>query len=267
MKKSNLIISKETCLFYGLPGTAILAVSLVLSCKVGNDLGGSTFVNTVSFFGCNVLLWLLYLLLFQYLPVDLMRVWLSKKKPSADAAVTVGMEADKSSAYSVAKSEEPPAVLVQPMTTEEYHIHCAEFERKKQEEQQKLINPIMDYVGRMMAPFMEETELDMLRNEIRIWCGNPNYEPQSVRLKPVHDYKDKLKTVSFKHFIWNIAARLGFENGYSVKVQANFIKSLFPNELSDIGLRSLERSLTCSPDDGHIKLDRPIHTDNYIFHF
>lgn len=262
MKKLNLIISKETCLFYGLPGTAILAVSLVFSCKVGNDLGGSMFVNTVSFFGCNVLLWLVYLLLFQYLPIDLMRVWQLKKK-----LPTNEIEADKSSAYSIVKSEESPVVFVKPMTTEEYQSHCDEFEHKKQEEQQKLIDPIMDYVGRMMAPFMEEKELDLLRNEIRTWCGNPNYEPKSVRLKPVHDYKDKLKTVSFKHFIWNIASRLGFENGYSVKVQANFIKSLFPNELSDIGLRSLERSLTCSPDDGHIKLDRPIHTDNYIFHF
>lgn len=267
MKDFNTIISKETCLFYGLPGTAILAVSLVLSCKVGNDLGGNTFVNTVSFFGCNVLLWLLYLLLFQYLPVDLMRIWLSKKKPSADTAVTVETEADKPSAYSVAKSEEPSVTSIQPMTTEEYRSYCAEFERKKQEEHQKLINPIIDYVGRMMAPFMEEKELDLLRNEIRMWCGNPDYEPKPVRLRTAHDNKDKLKTISFKHFIWNIAARLGFENGYSVKVQANFIKSLFPNELKNVESKSLERSLTNSPDDGHIKLDRPVHTDNYIFHF
>ena len=58
-----------------------------------------------------------------------------------------------------------------------------------------------------------------------------------------------MKTVSFKHFIWNIAARLGFENGYSGKIQADFIKSLFPNELKDVESKSLERSLTCSPDD------------------
>ena len=61
MRKLNTIISKDTCLFYGLPGTAILAMSLVLSCKVANDFGGSTFVNEVSFIGCNLLLWLLYL--------------------------------------------------------------------------------------------------------------------------------------------------------------------------------------------------------------
>lgn len=108
MRNLSTIISKETCLFYGLPGTAILAVSLILSCKVSNDFAGSTFVNTISFFGCNALLWLLYL---------------------------------------------------------------------------------------------------------------------------------------------------------------DFIKSLFPNELKDVESKSLERSLTSSPEDGHIKLDRPKHTDNYAFHF
>ena len=258
MRNLSTIISKETCLFYGLPGTAILAVSLILSCKVGNDLGGNTFVNTVSFFGCNTLLWLLYLVLFQYLPVDLMKIWLSRKNP-------VGVETAETN--TAIETFPTPVSTVQPMTAKEYKAHCAEFERKKQEEHQKLVNPIIDYVGRVMSPFMEENELDLLRNEIRAWCDNPNHEPKPVKLKSVHENRDKLKTVSFKHFIWNIAARLGFENGYSGKVQANFIKSLFPNELKEVESKSLERSLTSSPDEGHIKLDRPKHTDNYIFHF
>ena len=45
------------------------------------------------------------------------------------------------------------------------------------------------------------------------------------------------------------------------------IKKLFPNELADIETTSLARSLTSEPDKGHIKLDRPLHTDNYTFHF
>lgn len=258
MRNLSTNISKETCLFYGLPGTAILAVSLILSCKVGNDFGGSTFVNTVFFFGCNALLWLLYLVLFQYLPVDLMRILLSRKNPvSVETAET----------NTAIETFPTPVSTIQPMTAEEYKSHCAKFERKKQEEHQKVVNPIIDYVGRVMSPFMEETELDLLRNEIRAWCDNPNHKPQPVKLKTIHDYKDKLKTVSFKHFIWNIAARLGFENGYSGKIQADFIKSLFPNELKDVESKSLERSLTSSPEDGHIKLDRPKHTDNYAFHF
>ncbi len=258
MRNLSTIISKETCLFYGLPGTAILAMSLILSYKVGNDFGGNTFVNTVSFFGCNVLLWLLYLVLFQYLPVDLMKIWLSRKNP-------VGVETAETN--TAIETFPTPVSTVQPMAVEEYKAYCAEFERKKQEKHQKLVSPIIDYVGRVMSPFMEENELDLLRNEIRVWCDNPDYKPQSVKLKPIYDYKDKLKTVSFKHFIWNIAARLGFENGYSGKIQADFIKSLFPNELKDVESKSLERSLTSSPEDGHIKLDRPKHTENNAYHF
>ncbi len=155
MRNLNTIISKETCLFYGLPGTAILAVSLILSCKVGNDFGESTFVNTVSFFGCNALLWLLYLILFQYLPVDLMRICLSRAELTGVESEDVKTEAAPLSDNTVVKSVVSPTAAVQPMSTEEYHAHCAEFERKKQEEHQKLVNPIIDYVGRVMAPFME----------------------------------------------------------------------------------------------------------------
>ena len=182
MRNLSTIISKETYLFYGLPGTAILAVSLILSCKVSNDFGGSTFVNTVSFFGCNVLLWLLYLVLFQYLPVDLMRIWLSRAEPTGVESEEVKTEVAPSSDNTVVKSVVSPAAAVQPMSTEEYHAHCAKFERKKQEEHQLLVDSIIDYVGRMMSPFIEMLELDLLRNEIRTSCDNPYYEPKPIKL-------------------------------------------------------------------------------------
>lgn len=161
-----------------------------------------------------------------------MRIWLSRKNlvsiEATEQCTDIGIVVT-------------PISTVHPITAEEYKAHCDEFERKKQEEHQNLVSPIMDYVGRVMAPFMEENELDLLRNEIRAWCDNPNHKPQPVKLKPVHENKDKLKTVSFKHFIWNIATRLGFENGYSGKIQADFIKSLFPNELKGIESKSLDR--------------------------
>lgn len=265
MKNLNTIISEETCLFYGLPGTAILAISLVLSCKVDNDFYGNTFVCVISFLGINILLWLLYLVLFQHLPANLLEMWTIKKKP-ADVAEN-GIERGTATINTDIRLDKPSVLTVRPISTEEYQSHRAEFEQKKQEERQNLIIPIMDYVGRVMAPFMEEKELDLLRNEIRAWCDNPKHKPQSVRLKIAHDNKDRLKTISFKHFIWNIAVRLGFENGYSVRTQAAFIKHLFPNELADIEVNSLARSLTSEADKGHIKLDRPYHTNNNVFRF
>lgn len=265
MNTPRMIISKEACLFYGIPGTVILAMSLILACKIGNDLGGSTFVCVAVFFVCNLLLWFLYLLVFQYLPVDLLEIWQGKKKQVPP--MSVQSDTDTPSADTAVQPVDFSGTAIRPVTAEEYQTHCAEFARKKQEERQPLIDSIIDYVGRMMSPFLKEEELDKLRNEIRAWCDDPDYVPQPVKVKPVSNYQDRLKSISYKHFVWNIAVRLGFSNGYSVMVQANFIKKLFPDELEDIEVNSLARSLTCDPDKGHIRLDRPNHTDNNVFNF
>ena len=258
MNNMNTFISKENCLLYGLPGTAILAVSLILSCKVSGDLGGSTLVSIVSFLGSNVLLWMLYLLLFQYLPLDLMRIWQSRRPAS---------KIEETEPASVEETSLPPVKTVPPISSEEYKAHCDDFERRKQEEHQKLVDSIMDYVGRMMSPFMEMPEIDHIRGEIRAWCDDPNYIPQPAELKWTVDLNDRLKTISFKHFVWNIAVRLGFDNGYTGDIQAKFIKKLFPNELAGIEIDSLKASLSSYPDNGHIKLDRPKPTSNNVFHF
>lgn len=258
MRNLNTLISKETCLIYGLPGTAILAVSLILSCKVASDFAGSTFVTAVSFLGSNVLLWMLYLLLFQYLPLDLMRIWQSRKTLS---------DTEETDTTAAKQTSQPPVQAVPPITMEEYKAHCDDFERRKQEEHRQLVDSIMDYVGRMMSPFMGMPEIDHIRGEIRAWCDDPNYIPQPAELKWTVDLNDRLKTISFKHFVWNIAVRLGFDNGYTGDIQAKFIKKLFPNELAGIEIDSLKASLSSYPDNGHIKLDRPKPTSNYVFHF
>ena len=61
MKNQNTIVNTENCLFYGFPGIIILALSLMASTRISSDFGGDTFIKTVSFLGCNGLLWLLYL--------------------------------------------------------------------------------------------------------------------------------------------------------------------------------------------------------------
>lgn len=152
------------------------------------------------------------------------------------------------------------------VTKEEYRTYCADFEQKQQDNRLLLVNSILDYVKRKMAPFTTEENLVLLCGEIEAWCDNPAYTPKDVTLKRMPNPKDRLKTSDFKHLVWNIGVRLGFENGYSVIVQAGFIKSLFPVELMAVETESLARSLTCDPDKGHIKLDRPKQTGNSNFH-
>ena len=263
MKNHNTIVNTENCLFYGLPGIVILAVSLMASTRIGADFGGDTFVKTVSFLGCNGLLWLLYLVLCQYLLADLLAICLPKKKTATVGVLEAKPEAGMTLSETVAEQPTTPTPV---LSQEQYQSYCADFERQKQEAREELATPVLGYVNRKMAPFTTEENLAQLCNEVRTWCDNPLHSPKAIRLKPVSNPKDRLRTVDFKHFVWNIGARLGFENGYSVQVQAGFIKRLFPNELADIELTSLARSLTSEPDKGHIKLDKPLHTDNYIFH-
>lgn len=71
-RQTNSDTFLETSLFYGLPGIAILAVSLMTSIKVGADFGGDSMVRTSTFLGCNLLLWLSYYTLFISLPKSLM---------------------------------------------------------------------------------------------------------------------------------------------------------------------------------------------------
>lgn len=259
------IVNKDNCLVYGFPGIVILAISLFISVVVGNDLGQSSFVGTISFVGCNGLLWLLYLVLFQFLPVEVLEAWQSKKNPTVlSVSETDTRQVVEETTTETVTQSVPPTP---PLSEEQYKAYCEDFERQRQEARQQLVLPILDYVRRKMAPFTTEENLALLCEEMETWCNNPHHIPQAIILKPISEPRDRLKTLDFKHLVWNIGARLGFDNGYSVQVQAEFIKKLFPKELAGIETISLARSLTSEPNKGHIKLDRPLHTDNYIFHF
>lgn len=277
MKNQNTIVNTENCLFYGLPGIIILALSLMASTRISSDFGGDTFIKTVSFLCCNGLLWLLYLAVCQYMLTDLVTLCTLMVKKVRNGNNTEPVETlvveeytdvplieDQPEQVTVAATSTAESAPV--VTKEEYRTYCADFEQKQQDNRLLLVNSILDYVKRKMAPFTTEENLVLLCGEIEAWCDNPAYTPKDVTLKRMPNPKDRLKTSDFKHLVWNIGVRLGFENGYSVMVQAGFIKSLFPVELMAVETESLARSLTCAPDKGHIKLDRPKQTGNSNFH-
>lgn len=324
------IANRENCLLYGLPGIVMLGISLLISVRIGNDFGGNTFVSAVSFVGCNGLLWLVYLIIFQYLPEDvetsgkfLIRKIRSKlngtveeKKDKntakhltqATQVKTVAEEeADpesedkpkeeqetepepesktetQSESQAEAMPEEEPTSELQSesvsepqteptskeetehenapeplpqLTSEEYNTYCTEFQQRNDDKKRELATSIMNYVNRIMAPFMTEEELPKLCNEINGWCMDTTYKPAPISLKYTADTKDRLKTLDLKHFIWNIGERLGADNGYTGVVRSRFIKNLFPDALQDAEVVSLQRTLTIEPEKGHIKLDRP----------
>ncbi len=265
------LLYKENCLTYGMPGVAILVISLLAAMRIGVDFNGDTTVKVVSFLGCNLLLWMLYLTLFQYLPMDLLGTLTRKKRDLPQGlvmeTVDIGEEHIEAEAEtSDTDSKQEDAVPLPQLTGETYDAYCNEFERRKADERRKLTAVITDYVGRAMAPFVTMDHLQKLREETANWCADPSYEPSRIPLKPVLDNRDRLKSLDLKHFVWNIAVRLGFNNGYHGEVQAEFIKRLFPEILEDVETCSVARTLTKDREKGHIKLDEPA-PDSYEFHF
>lgn len=63
MNKTKFSIP-EFCLFYGLPGTVIFMISLLVAVKTGQDFGNDTFIRSGVFVGMNALQWFIYLTLF-----------------------------------------------------------------------------------------------------------------------------------------------------------------------------------------------------------
>lgn len=266
----------DVSLFYGLPGIAILAVSVMVSVKVGSDFGGDGMVRTSTFLGCNLLLWLSYYTIFISMPESLAQSFGKRDKTVVSFDITEptciteaqvseksiiaaepGKEylepvAEKPSTDDVPISKDAPVVepSVLPIVKLDYHAICLEYEQRQTAERTELIEDIIEYVGRTMAPFVSETNMIRLCEEIRCWCSNPQHEPSEIYLR------DKLSTNDLCHFIWNIGARLGRNNGYSGECRAKFVKRMFALSLADVELPSL-KNMTKRTSADRIPLDEP----------
>ena len=62
--KSTKFSVKDFSLFYGLPGTVIFLISLLVAVKTSQDFGNDTFIRSGVFVGMNALQWFIYLTLF-----------------------------------------------------------------------------------------------------------------------------------------------------------------------------------------------------------
>ena len=144
MKNQNTIVNTENCLFYGLPGIIILALSLMASTRISSDFGGDTFIKTVSFLGCNGLLWLLYLAVCQYMLADLVTLCTLMVKKVRNGNNTEPVETlvveeytgvplieDRPEQVTVAATYTAESAPV--VTKEEYRTYCADFEQKQQD--------------------------------------------------------------------------------------------------------------------------------------
>ena len=287
--KTENMAMRDYCLLWGCPGLVILIISLFVSLKVGNDFGQDNFAKFVTFVISSGLLGTIYYL-FQSVLVEVpLKVQNRQREETMlltdqeaevipeDSTDNVSLEQVQGCLaevpYQTEAIQEPLLEELQESTIEAsdttetsmeqsdlYAQRCKEFQREQEQRRQDTISAIMEYVTHTMSPYIYDNgELEKLCEDIKKWADNWQHNPVPIRLKST------LTTLDLRHFVWNIAERLGSKKDYTGEVRAIFIKRMFPDVMKDIELDSI-RNFKFQPDTGSIMIDEPDRGD-YHFHY
>ncbi len=296
-KTRNMAV-RDYCLVWGCPGLVILTISLFVSLKVGNDFGQDNFAKFVTFAISSGLLGTVYYL-FQSVLVEVLRLqnsqyegatlqtdqeaevvtedstdndimeqvqeYVVKMPPQSESAQEPLSEELEEPSVEISDSVEPAKEVTETIETSSeqpdlYAQRCKEYQREQEQRRQDTIGAIMEYVTHTMSPYVyDNVELEKLCDAIRKWADDWQHKPVPIRLKST------LTTLDLRHFVWNIAERLGSKKDYTGEVRAIFIKRMFPDVMRDIELDSI-RNFKFQPDMGNIVIDEPDRGD-YHFHF
>ena len=281
--KTENMAMRDYCLLWGCPGLVILTISLFASLKVSNDFGQDNFAKFITFIISSGLLGTVYYLFLSVLadvPLKLQNgqrketMLLNDEKAEVvpeDSTSNVCLEQVQECLTDVPHQtevlQEPLLEELQAPTIEAsseqpdlYAIRCNEFQREQEQRKQDTIAAIMEYVTHTMSPYIyDNEELEKLCDAIRMWADDWQHKPLPIRLKST------LTTLDLRHFVWNIAERLGSKKDYTGEVRAMFIKRMFPDVMKDIELDSI-RNFKFQPDTGSIVIDEPDKGD-YRFHY
>ena len=284
---------------WGCPGLVILTISLFVSLKVGNDFGQDNFAKFVTFVISSGLLGTVYYLFQSVLAEVSLRLQNGQHEgtilltdqeaeavtedstdndiieqvqecraevlPQTESAQEHLSEELQESTIEISDSAEPTKEITDTIETSSeqpdlYAQRCKEYQREQEQRRQNTIDAIMGYVTHTMSPYIyDNDELEKLLDAIRKWADDWQHIPVPIRLKST------LTTLDLRHFVWNIAERLGSKKDYSGRVRADFIKRMFPDVMRDIEQDSI-RNFKFQPDTGNIVIDEPDKGD-YHFHF
>jgi hypothetical protein len=297
-KTENMTV-RDYCLLWGCPGLVILTISLLVSLKVGNDFGQDNFAKFVTFVISSGLLGTIYYL-FQSVLADVplkmqnrqrqvpmlltdqeteavtedstdnmsfeqVHECLAEVLPQTESAQEHLSEELQEPTIEISDSAEPTKEVSDTIETSSeqpdlYTQRCKEYQREQEQRRHNTIDAIMEYVTHTMSPYIYDNyELEKLLDAIRKWADDWQHKPVPIRLKST------LTTLDLRHFVWNIAERLGSKKDYTGEVRAIFIKRMFPDVMRDIELDSI-RNFKFQPDSGNIVIDDPEKGD-YHFHF
>ena len=245
-----MTVNKTTsdCTIYAFTGTAILAISLVVAMYVGNDFHQSLFVESITFAGSNVLLWAIFLSMVNC-PYELIMAKGNGTSKNQGILPVVG--------ENLSEPTTPQVESVQ--YTHDDYTKCVEAQKKKElEEKSRRTKAILDYSHRTMARFLYEEDVNILVEEIRKWLEDCNYVPTAI-----NRFKVKVENIPLRHFIWNIAERIGKQE-YNLAMRITFVKALFLKPFATLDYSTLKNiKAPCAADV--IPIDEPAN-GGYDFH-
>ena len=123
------------------------------------------------------------------------------------------------------------------------------------------------YIRGIMKPLLPEADIEALWLEYEQWIESSTYHPTGRMWK----WKEKVTSRDVRHLTWNIAKRMGMENGYGTKTCARFIMTLFPElclkrDGSKCTEEYLANNLLEEGKNDFIKIDKP-DPNSIAFHF
>ena len=109
-----------------------------------------------------------------------------------------------------------------------------------------------------MSRFLYEEDLYKVIEAVKEWSNDTNYTPIAI-----NRFKETVENIPLRHFVWNIAERLG-KRDYTMAMRIAFVKALFPKPFEDLDYSTLKNlKAPCSNDV--IPIDEP-DNGGYDFH-
>lgn len=232
---------------YMIASPAILAISLMAALCVSCDFHNDSFVKSVTFVGCNILLWTIYLAMVNC-PYEVMCTMQKNTAKEVSSDITV----DRPLSEDAIPQPEPVRY-----SHEDYVKRVETQEKERKDEKERRLKAVLEYTHRTMSRFLHEEELNTLLDEIRKWSEDLNYTPCVI-----NRFKKNVGNLPLRHFVWNIAERLG-RREYNMAIRIDFIRTLFPKPFEGLDYSTLKNlKAPCSKE--LIPIDEPVNGELFF---
>ena len=183
---------------------------------------------------------------------------------SEERAISTGHESASTDVTvpNPAQSEETNRKIVELMS-----LSAEEQQKKREKFAQDRKEIMQEYIYYSLGPLLDEQDILAIWLEYEGWISSSTYQPKPRLCK----WKEKVTSRDVRHLTWNIAKRMGMENGYKSENCGRFVKALFPDlcvkrDGSPCTDSYLSQNLLEEKPNDLIKIDKP-EPHSIAFHF